>query len=98
GDGADRIIDFSAGDGDAIDLRGARIATYAGLLACAAQVGTDTVIILGNGDTLTLRDEVCGELNASSFIFAPGSAPSDITLSNSHVAYVSQIGTVVGSL
>src|SRR6185369_2149013 len=53
GDGADRIADFSATDGDIIDLSGARIASLADLLACAAQDAADTVIMFGAGDTLT---------------------------------------------
>ena len=98
GYGADTIVDFSAAENDIIDLSGAHIATYAGLIACSVQTATGTVIVFGNGDTLTLEGTVRADLNTSYFIFAPAYAPSDITLSNSHVVDGSRIGTVIGSL
>ncbi|TMJ05908.1 MAG: hypothetical protein E6G97_01040 [Alphaproteobacteria bacterium] len=98
GDGADRIADFSTGEGDTVDLSGARIATFAGLLACAMQVGADTVIAFEGGDTLTLEETSRDKLGAASFVFAPISAPSDLILSNRDVASYGHAGTVVGSL
>ena len=98
GDGADTIIDFSAVNGDKIDLTGEYIATLTALLVCAMQVGADTVIDFGNGDTLTLQGVDFGQLDAGWFMLATSHAPTDIALSNDCVVSNSPIGTVIGSL
>ena len=50
--GADIITDFSAGDGDHIDLRG----YHAQSTAVFIQVGSDTQIDLGNGNVVTVAN------------------------------------------
>jgi len=57
GDGADTITDFAAGSasGDVIDLRQVNaVASFADVMAAAAQIGGDTVMDFGNGDSITL--------------------------------------------
>ena len=98
GDGADTIIDFSAVNGDKIDLTGEHIATLTALLVCAMQVGSDTVIDFGNGDTLMLQGVDLRQLDAGWFMLAASHAPTDIALSNDHMFSNSQAGTVIGSL
>jgi hypothetical protein len=72
GDGADEILNFVAGAGtdDVVDLTTvALVETLDDLLALATQVGADTVIDFGNGDTLTLRNVVRANLSADDFLF-----------------------------
>jgi Ca2+-binding RTX toxin-like protein len=72
GDGADEILDFVAGAGtdDLIDLTTVPLVeTLDELLARATQAGADTVIDLGNGDTLTLRNVVRASLSTDDFLF-----------------------------
>jgi Hint domain len=58
-------------DRDKIDLSGfANIQSLSQVLALATQVGDDTVIDFGNGDTLTLSGVVASGLTASQFIFS----------------------------
>src|SRR5262249_44786889 len=98
GDGADRIVDFSAVAGDRIDLSGEHVATYAGLMACSTHSGADIVIDFGSGDTLTLQGTDWAQLGAADFIFWSRHAPTGILISNDTVLETSPIGTVVGSL
>jgi Ca2+-binding RTX toxin-like protein len=70
--GADKILDFVAGAGgiDVIDLRGvAGIQGLADVLARATQVGADTVINFGNGNTITLQNVTGTNLVSSDFLF-----------------------------
>ena len=69
--GAVTITDFSgaAGDDDKIDLSSLyRYGSYTALLAGAAQVNADTVIDLGGGNSLTLRNVAKTNLQAGDFI------------------------------
>ncbi|MEZ5983790.1 MAG: calcium-binding protein [Parvularculaceae bacterium] len=70
---ADTIDDFTAGAGteDAIQLLafGASFDTFAEVIAAASQVGADTVIDFGGGDTLTLVGVAPGDLHEDDFIF-----------------------------
>ncbi len=72
GDGADTIVDMSAGagPGDRIDLT-AFIGIHAlgDVMALASQVGGNTVIDFGSGDVLTLDGVVDTTLSADDFIF-----------------------------
>jgi hypothetical protein len=71
GYGADTIFGFaaSAGSEDKVDLSAfPNVSTFADVLARAAQVGSDTVIDFGGGDTLTLRNVVRSSLAADDFI------------------------------
>jgi glucose/arabinose dehydrogenase len=72
GDGADVIFGFSAGAGseDRINLTAfATVTSFASVLAVATQVGADTVINFGSGDTLTLRNVLRSNLSADDFVF-----------------------------
>ena len=88
GSGADRITDFVAGASlrDVIDLRTMTgISGLADVLARATQVGANTVINFGAGDTLTLQNVSRASLVANDFVFAPPAAnlaPTAITLTN----------------
>ncbi len=73
GDGVDVITDFSAGvgSGDVIlfDNSAAGPNNFAELQAVASQVGVDTVIDLGGGDSITLLGVNAGLLAADDFLF-----------------------------
>ena len=87
--GADAIRDFTAGAGgvDEIDLRAlSSIASLADVLARATQVGANTVIDFGGGNTLTLENINRANLVSSDFLFAsaappPPPAQNDLTAS-----------------
>ncbi|MEE8505874.1 MAG: calcium-binding protein [Kiloniellales bacterium] len=72
GDGQDTITDFAAGysGGDLIDLRQmTAAASFTGVMAAAAQIGADTFMDFGGGDTLTLENVLIDDLNAGDFLF-----------------------------
>jgi glucose/arabinose dehydrogenase len=82
GSGADIINDFAAGPGigDRIDLAGfANIHTFSEILGHANQVGGNTVLDFGNGDTLTLLNVNKANLNIDDFVIndSVGKAPTD---------------------
>lgn len=71
GDGADTITDFAAGDGspDVIDLRQVNAVTgFADVMAAAAQIGGDTVIDFGDGDSITLLGVDATQLSAQDIL------------------------------
>ncbi|MET4698355.1 Ca2+-binding RTX toxin-like protein [Constrictibacter sp. MBR-5] len=71
GTGHDQIADFQPGIGvpDVIYLRGdAQISSFAQILANAAQVGANTLIDLGDGDSLTLVNVLKSSLVADDFV------------------------------
>ena len=72
GDGVDTITDFSAVDGDVIDLTAmAEIVDFADLSANhMQQVGSDVLIDDNDGDTITIQNVVLGDLTVSQFAFA----------------------------
>jgi hypothetical protein len=73
GYGADIINDFVAGAGSADRIELAKftnIRTLADVLSHASQVGADTVIDFGNGDTLTLLSVTKANLSVDDFIFS----------------------------
>jgi Ca2+-binding RTX toxin-like protein len=74
-EGSDTITDFAAGaaSGDAVLLAnfGAAFDSFAEVIAAAAQVGADTIINFGGGQTLTLQNVTLGNLNAGDFLFGP---------------------------
>ena len=66
---ADTVTDFSAAEGDEIDLTGfTAIHSFAEAQAFASQVGADTVFNFGNGDTLTLTGVTASTLTAGNFL------------------------------
>ncbi len=72
GRGADVITDFTAGAAteDVIALSlGASFDTFAEIAAAAVQVGADTVIDFGGGDSLTLIGVTPSALHADDFLF-----------------------------
>jgi Ca2+-binding RTX toxin-like protein len=74
--GADTVTDFSAAaasNNDAVQLVGfgAAFDSFAEVIAAASQVGADTVIDFGGGQTLTLQNTTLASLAAGDFIFGP---------------------------
>jgi len=72
GYGADTILDFFRGDGDAIDftlMAGVRSALD--VIARGIQVMADAVFDFGNGDSLTVKNVEIGTLSATDFILPP---------------------------
>jgi hypothetical protein len=80
GDGADMIFGFAAGTGseDRIIFSAFRkITSLADVLSHATQVGADTVIDFGGGDTLTLANVARSSLSADDFVFTTGTPGDD---------------------
>jgi Ca2+-binding RTX toxin-like protein len=71
GDGADTITDFSANQGDVMELRGygAALDSFGDLLGRFQQAGTDVVIAIGEGDSLTLQNTTIATLTTDHFLF-----------------------------
>ena len=72
GGGADTIVGFVAGANteDRIDLKAfAAIQDFTAVLALATQVGADTVLNFGAGNTVTLQNITRNNLDAGDFIF-----------------------------
>ena len=70
---ADTVTDFSAAAGDKIDLSGfTTIHSLSQVQTRATQVGANTVLNFGNGDTLTLNNVAASGLTANDFVLAPG--------------------------
>ncbi len=70
GGGADFVQDFNRGQGDRIDVIGVTgIYGLADIQSRATQVGANTVIDFGSGDTITLQNITIGSLVASDFVF-----------------------------
>ena len=68
GYGQDTVTDFSAAQGDKIDLAGLSIvSSYADVISRASQVGASTVFNFGVGQALTLNNVTLGALTASAF-------------------------------
>jgi Ca2+-binding RTX toxin-like protein len=71
GDGKDTITDFAAGadTDDVIDLTEvSAVTTFTDVQASASQVGADTVIDFGDGDSITLLGVNVGELAEGDFL------------------------------
>ena len=72
GDGADTIGDFVAGAGsdDVINLHSmAGFTSFAQVQAVASQVGANTVLTFGGGDSITLTNVTASTLHQDDFIF-----------------------------
>ena len=89
GYGSDIITDFRAGGAvDEIDLTGyASYHQLSDVLRNASQVGTDTVVAAGAGNSLILQNVAMASLTASDFVFSeqPNRAPTGITLANATI-------------
>ena len=73
GHGADTITDFAAGSGsgDRIDLSGrGDVRTFSDIMSHATQAGADTIIDLGDGDSITLENVDRASLVANDFLLA----------------------------
>ena len=72
GDGADTFLDFSAGvsTDDQVQLSFVGITTFAHVQAAAIDVGSDTLIDFGGGDSITLLNVSDFDLHADDFLFA----------------------------
>ncbi|MFC3125552.1 glycosyl hydrolase [Pseudoroseomonas globiformis] len=77
GEGSDIITDFRAGSGltDVIKLDGLAFKDFAAIKAAARQSGADTVINLGDGQSLTLRGVKVGSLASDDFALVNIKAP-----------------------
>ena len=76
GQGADTITDFSplaASNNDVVQLVGfgTSFDSFVEIIAVATQVGADTVLDFGGGQTLTLQSVTLGSLTAGDFMFGP---------------------------
>jgi Ca2+-binding RTX toxin-like protein len=71
GTGADVVNGFSSAQSDVVELHGfgAAFDDFTDVQAAASQVGGDTVIDLGGGNSVTLTGILVGDLSASDFIF-----------------------------
>jgi hypothetical protein len=75
--GADVVTNYSAAQGDKIDLYGfGAVQNFSQVLADASQVGSDTVITLGAG-SVKLQGVAMSSLTASDFLFV--SSPTTVT-------------------
>ena len=93
GYGADVIFGFVTGAGseDRINLSAfPNINSFADILALATQVGADTVINFGGGDTLTLRNVLRASLSGDDFIFAPNNPPVFANFGTTHTSSTEQ--------
>uniref|UniRef100_UPI0015775080 glycoside hydrolase family 16 protein n=1 Tax=Sphingomonas bacterium TaxID=1895847 RepID=UPI0015775080 len=63
GNGSDVIVGFAPGT-DKLRLAGVALTSFAQVTAAARQVGRDTVIAIGGGETVTLRDVALPALSA----------------------------------
>jgi hypothetical protein len=82
GGGTDRIAGFQAGAGteDKIDLKGfSGIHDLAAVLALATQVGADTVLNFGGGNSITLLNVTRADLNVDDFLFRGPEVSSVVT-------------------
>jgi Ca2+-binding RTX toxin-like protein len=68
GDGSDVITDFQAGQrGDTVDLSGFDFANFADVAASLHQVGSDTILDLGDGSILSFRNSQATSFAANNF-------------------------------
>ncbi|MGQ0685617.1 calcium-binding protein [Bradyrhizobium sp.] len=103
GAGSDTITDFAAGsvtDHDVIRFDRAVFGDFASVLAAATQSGSDVVIALGGGESLTLQNVDLSALTADNFEFRrlDNQAPSAIAISGGTVTENSTQGTVIAVL
>jgi Ca2+-binding RTX toxin-like protein len=71
GAGSDTITGFVSGSGgDYLKVANYGFTNFATFLAACTQVGADTIVDLGNGETLTLKNVVASRLIAANVVFA----------------------------
>ncbi|MGY3496334.1 calcium-binding protein [Bradyrhizobium sp. USDA 4502] len=103
GSGSDTITDFVAGSGTDHDLiRFDRVvfSSYTSVLAAASQVGSDVVIALAGGDSITLQNVFLSDLTADNFEFRrlDNVAPTAVSVTGGSVSENATPGTVVATL
>lgn len=92
GDGSDTITDFTAGtQGDVLRLQNYGFSNFAAFQKALKQVGADTVVSLGGGETLTLKGVVATALTADNVVL-------DYSLAASATATSWLQASVVGTL
>ncbi|KQP75510.1 hypothetical protein ASF60_23215 [Methylobacterium sp. Leaf113] len=80
GEGSDIITDFTSGV-DKVRLEGVSLHSFSELKTAAKQVGSDTVIALGGGETLTLDNFSVTNLKAKDFALPADPSHPGMTLS-----------------
>ncbi|KQP82896.1 hypothetical protein ASF57_12245 [Methylobacterium sp. Leaf117] len=80
GEGSDIITDFASGV-DKVRMEGVNLHSFAELKMAASQVGSDTVIALGGGETLTLQNVALTNLKAGDFALPADPSHPGMTLS-----------------
>ncbi|KQP93342.1 hypothetical protein ASF60_15565, partial [Methylobacterium sp. Leaf113] len=80
GEGSDIITDFASGV-DKVRMEGGNLHSFAELKMAANQVGSDTVIALGGGETLTLQNVALTNLKAGDFALPADPSHPGMTLS-----------------
>ncbi|AMN43777.1 family 16 glycosylhydrolase [Rhodoplanes sp. Z2-YC6860] len=71
GGGSDTITDFTAGSGgDYLKIANYGFSTFSSFIAAASQSGQDTVVALGNGETLTLKNVLATKLLAGNVLLS----------------------------
>jgi Ca2+-binding RTX toxin-like protein/methionine-rich copper-binding protein CopC len=76
GAGSDVITDFNYGGNDTVILDGFALGTFGAVQAAMTQNGANTVLNLGNGETLTFLNFAKASFGASDFSFLNAQAPS----------------------
>jgi len=73
GNGSVTVTDFAAAQGEVLRLQGYGFTSFAQFTAAAKQSGSDVVVSLGNGETLTLENTQLSALGAGNLrLDAPG--------------------------
>ncbi len=85
GNGSDAIVNFTVGT-DAISLIGYGLKDFAAIKARMSASGADTIINLGNGEILAIRDHLPADFSSGDFFY-----PLD--LSNYHLAFADEFDT-----
>jgi Ca2+-binding RTX toxin-like protein len=80
-DGTDIVADFqAAAGGDIVLLSGIHgVSSYQDVMSHLLQIGSDSVLNLGSGETLTLQNVALSKLSAADFQFAAAAPPNPIT-------------------
>ena len=71
GEGSDVIMDFQAATGDTVALSGFGFRDFAAISAALHQVGSETILDLGDGETLTFHNTKSNSFTADDFSLAP---------------------------
>jgi Ca2+-binding RTX toxin-like protein len=79
GNGSDIITDFQAGaGGDVLKVQNYGFTDFASFLAASKQVGTDTLVTLSSGETVTLENTALSALTAANLVIVNPPAPAAV--------------------